>query len=99
MTETFISLATLVAADGKREELRDALLALIDPTRREKGNLDYVLFEETDNPGTFVMREAFVNPAALGEHMRTPHFESFAKRAEDLLKEPLRLVRITQVSN
>ncbi|WID96623.1 putative quinol monooxygenase [Bosea vestrisii] len=97
--ETFISIAVLKAKPGQREQLRQNLLALIEPTRAEPGCLDYVLFELRDEPGTFYMREAFTSPAALEVHKATPHFQAFAATAGDLLAEPLRLVALDRVSS
>lgn len=97
--ETFICIAVLKARPGHREQLRQSLLALIEPTRAEPGCLDYVLFELQDEPGTFYMREAFTNPAALDIHKATPHFRAFAARAGELLAEPLRLIILDRVSS
>ena len=97
--EVVVSLATLVAREGRRDDLRRALLPLIEPTRAEPGNLDYVLFEKTEAPGTFVMREAFASMDALGEHQQTAHYVAFAAKADDLLAEPLALTFLTQVSD
>lgn len=96
---TVVSLATLVARPGRRYDLLEALLPLIGPTRAEPGNLDYVLFEVADEPGTFLMREAFVSMAALHAHQATPHYLAFADQAEQLLGEPLALMFLTQVSD
>ncbi|MGF6174403.1 quinol monooxygenase YgiN [Ensifer sp. 4252] len=97
-TEKLISLAILTAQPGKRDALRDGLLALIEPTRNEPGCLDYVLFEMQEEPGTFYMREAFTDRAALETHFQTPHFQSFAATVDDLLARPLQLVFLDQVS-
>lgn len=99
MTNKIISIAILKAKDGKREKLRDSLLKLIEPTRAEAGNLDYTLFELTEKPGTFYMREAFVDQGALDLHFETPHFRAFAAIAQDLMAEPLELVFLDQVSS
>lgn len=99
MTNKIISIAILKAKDGKREELRSGLLKLIEPTRAEAGNLDYTLFELTEKPGTFYMREAFVDQSALDLHFETPHFQAFAAVAESLLAEPLELVFLDQISS
>lgn len=98
-TEVVISLATLVAREGRRDDVRRELLKLIGPTREEQGNLDYVLFEVADDPGTFVMREAFVSSAALREHQATAHYLDFAARADERLAAPLKLTFLTQVSD
>ncbi len=97
--DILISIAVLKAKPGQREQLRQSLLALIEPTRAEPGCLDYVLFELRDEPGTFYMREAFTSPAALDLHKATPHFQAFAAKAGDLLAEPLRLIFLDRVSS
>ncbi|HAU4882433.1 TPA: antibiotic biosynthesis monooxygenase [Aeromonas hydrophila] len=93
-----VSITVLKARAGMREALRRELLKLIAPTRREPGNLDYVLFELQDEPGTFYMREAFINQAALDSHCQTDYFQAFAAKAEALLAEPLRLIFMEEVS-
>jgi quinol monooxygenase YgiN len=96
-TDKLVSIAVLKARDGMGERLRDALLTLIGPTRQEPGNLDYVLFELKDEPGTFYV-EAFVSQAALDAHCETAYFQAFARQADELLAEPLRLVFMEEVS-
>ncbi|MGX5834694.1 putative quinol monooxygenase [Aeromonas piscicola] len=97
--DKLVSIAVLKARAGMREPLRRELLKLVVPTRREPGNLDYVLFELRDEPGTFYMREAFVNQAALDVHCATDYFQAFANQADALLAEPLRLILLDEVSH
>ncbi|WP_111872640.1 putative quinol monooxygenase [Aeromonas bivalvium] len=97
-TDKLVSIAVLTAKPGMGERLRDALLTLIGPTRQELGNLDYVLFELKDEPGTFYMREAFVSQAALDAHCASDYFQAFARQADELLAEPLRLIFMEEVS-
>ena len=99
MQKTLISIAVLKAKPGKEQALRQGLLALVEPTRTESGNLDYVLFELRDEPGTFYMREAFKDQSALDAHFATPYFKQFAATADSLLREPLQLIFLEQVSN
>ncbi|MCX2477317.1 putative quinol monooxygenase [Pedobacter sp. MC2016-05] len=99
MTNTFTSIAILKAKAGKRDELHSALLRLIDPTRSEKGCLTYMLFEDDANSGTFYMQEAFQDEAAFGFHTQTTHFQTFAKRMDDLMDEPIQLIKLNQVSH
>jgi len=99
MSKPLVSLAVLKAKPGKQQELKEGLLSLIAPTRAEPGNLDYVLFEMRDEPGTFYMREAFKDQAALDAHFATPYFQAFAATADELLSEPLQLIFLEQVSN
>jgi quinol monooxygenase YgiN len=99
MHKPLVSLAVLKAKLGKQQALKAGLLNLIEPTRTEPGNLDYVLFEQRDEPGTFYMREAFKDQAALDAHFATPYFQRFAAAADDWLDEPLQLIFLEQVSD
>ena len=99
MQKPLVSIAVLKAKPGQQQALKQGLLALVEPTRTEPGNLDYVLFELRDEPGTFYMREAFKNQAALDAHFATPYFKAFAAAADGLLKEPLQLIFLEQVSD
>ena len=97
-SNVLVSIAVLKAKAGKEQALKEELLTLIEPTRAEPGNLDYVLFEQRDEQGTFYMREAFGDQAALDAHISMPYFQRFAATADDLLQEPLQLIFLEQVS-
>lgn len=98
MTAEAISIiAVLKAQPGKTETLRQALRALLLPTRQEPGNVDYSLFQLHDTPDTFYMRESWRGQAALEEHIALPHFQAFIAQMDDLLAEPLRLDYLTAV--
>ena len=94
-----VSLAILKARRGQAPALKAALLALIEPTRAESGNRDYMLFERCDEPGTFYMREAFDDQLAFDTHLATAHFQRFAEQADQLLAEPLQLIFLDPVSS
>lgn len=98
MTAEAISIiAVLKAQPGKAAALRQALRALLLPTRQEPGNVDYSLFQLRDTPDTFYMRESWRDQAALEEHIALPHFQAFIAQMDDLLAEPLRLDYLTAV--
>ena len=97
-TTPLISIAVLKAKTGQREALRDALSALVAPTRQEPGCLDYTLFELRDEPGSFYMRESFQDQPALDAHFATPYFQAFEKRFDALLDAPIRLVFLEKVA-
>lgn len=58
MSELFIVVG-LKAKAGKENELRRDLAALVEPSRKEDGNIRYDLFEDQDEPGRFVFVEAW----------------------------------------
>lgn len=52
-SNVLVSIAVIKAKAGKEQALKEELLKLIEPPRAEPGNLDYVLFEQRDEQGTF----------------------------------------------
>ena len=96
-SDTVSAIAVLKAKPGKTADLRQALKALLLPTRQEAGNLDYALFQLRDAPDTFYMRESWRDPSALEAHIALPHFQAFIAQMDSLLAEPLRLDYLTPV--
>jgi quinol monooxygenase YgiN len=99
MTNTFRAIAHLKAKPAKNQVLKEALLALIAPTRMEPGCLEYILYEDFKVEGIFYMSEEFENEAAFDAHIQSDHFQNFAKMTEELLLEPVNVVRMNRVSN
>jgi quinol monooxygenase YgiN len=80
--------AELHAKAGKEEDLRRALLDLIEPTRPEEGCVQYDLHVHTDNPCRFVFYENWVSKEHLDRHLASEHLKRFLALADDLLAEP-----------
>jgi quinol monooxygenase YgiN len=74
---------------GKEADLRRAVLALIEPTRREDGCTQYDLHVHTDDPGQFLFYENWTSPEHLDRHAASAHFRNFEKVVGDLLAEPM----------
>ncbi|MGB7803961.1 putative quinol monooxygenase [Buttiauxella sp.] len=94
---TLSIIAVLKAKAGHRESLKAALKALILPTRQEEGCLDYALFQLQETPDVFYMRESWKGQEALDAHIALPHFQAFVQQMDELLAEPLQLVRLNAV--
>ncbi len=88
--------AEIVAKPGKEEELRRELLALIEPTRKEEGCVQYDLHQSADEPGRFLFYENWRTRATWDKHMQTPHLERFQSIAGDLA-EPLRVLTYSRL--
>ncbi|MDA8514618.1 putative quinol monooxygenase [Citrobacter sp. Igbk 14] len=90
-------IAVLKAKPGKTNALKQALKALLLPTRREPGNIEYDLFQLRDTPDVFYVHESWRGQAGLDDHIALPHFQSFILQMNDLLAEPLRLDYLTPI--
>ena len=85
------SLLTVVAymraAEGKTEELRAALEALIEPTTGEEGYVNYDLHQGVEDPRFFTFYENWVSGEHLDAHLAAPHLVDFVRKMPDLLDE------------
>ncbi len=80
-------IAHMRAAEGRREELRAALEALIVPTSQEKGYVNYDLHQGVEDPDSFFFYENWESGEDLDAHLSAPHLREFAARLPDLLDE------------
>ena len=82
-------IAQLVAAEGKDNELKEMLLNLIEPSRNDKGCINYDLHQSEDNSKLFMFHENWASKKLLDKHLATPHLQEFIKKSEGLLAKPL----------
>lgn len=90
--------AEVYAKPGQEENLRQALMALVAPTRAEAGCLQYDLHADNDDAGHYFFYERWESMAALELHTATAHFKAFEARTEELLREPLRVIFATRIA-
>lgn len=75
--EEVICLSQMTAKEGKEKELFQALQALIPPTRQESGCLAYELWQDLNNPRSFMMYERFTSQGAFQKHIEMPYIQDF----------------------
>ena len=80
-------IAHMRAAPGKRNELRAALEALVEPTSRKKGYVNYDLHQGIEDPDQFFFYENWESDADLDAHLDAPHLRDFAARIPELLDD------------
>jgi quinol monooxygenase YgiN len=73
--ELLTVIATMRALPGKEQDLRDALVALVN----------YDLHQGVEDPALFCFYENWESGAALDAHLQAPHLTDFAGRLEELL--------------
>lgn len=91
MAQLLTVVAELKAKIGKEEDLRRAVLALIEPTRQEDGCVQYDLHVHTNDPGRFVFYENWASREHLDHHLATEHLKHFFALSDDLLTQPPRV--------
>jgi quinol monooxygenase YgiN len=84
--------AEFFAKPGKENELRQAVLGLIGPTRKQKGCIQYDLHSDNENPGHFFFYEKWASKEDLDAHAASAPLTAFGAKSEALLAQPRRLV-------
>ncbi|MFL4556077.1 putative quinol monooxygenase [Yersinia kristensenii] len=90
-------IASLVAKPEFVAEVKAAVHQVIDPSREEKGNLQYDLHAESGQEGSFVFFERWASDDALEKHNKTEHFKEFVKGVEGKL-ESLEIKKVKQIA-
>ncbi|HDL7015551.1 TPA: antibiotic biosynthesis monooxygenase [Yersinia enterocolitica] len=90
-------IASLVAKPEFIAEVTAVVHQVIEPSREEKGNLQYDLHAESDQKGSFVFFERWASEDALEKHNKTEHFKAFVKAIEGKL-ESLEIKKVKQIA-
>jgi quinol monooxygenase YgiN len=75
----------LRAKEGQHLLLEAELRALVAPTRKEEGCLQYDLHRSAEQPGTYLFHEVWESREHHTAHTRTPHFLRWNARKDSLL--------------
>ena len=78
--------AVLRAKEDCEKDLKEALLACVEGSRKEEGCTFYDLHIDRADPRRFVFIEGWKDLAAIEHHKTTPHYLAMAKAVADLLE-------------
>lgn len=84
-------LARIRAREGMEEKVRQELLALVAPSRREEGCIEYKLHQSEDNQTVFMFYENWTSRAALDKHLSMPYLDAFDEAVEGMLTEEVEI--------
>lgn len=72
-------LSYFLAKQEHRDSLIESLNKLIEPTRAEKGCLQYELLLDIENPNFIIMLEKFASQQALNDHEQKAYIKYFVE--------------------
>jgi len=84
-------LAFMEAKEGKGQELVNHVLSIVDPTRKEEGNIAYVPCICLDNSNQILVDEIWTSKGALDNHFNTIHMKEVVPKIEPILAKPLEI--------
>lgn len=81
-----ILVAKLKAKPDHIEVVKEGLLNLVAPTRKEAGCLQYDLHQDQNDPSTFIFLEEWESAAHLQAHSQSAHIAAFGAVAKGKLE-------------
>ena len=82
--KTVTVVATFQARQGKEADLKNALMGLVAPTRKEAGCINYDLHASPEDPTKFLFHENWTSKAHLDAHLKSPHIAALLPRVDEL---------------
>ncbi|HXE42529.1 MAG TPA: putative quinol monooxygenase [Candidatus Baltobacteraceae bacterium] len=83
-TKPLTLVVTFQARPGKEAELRKVLTALVAPSRKDAGCLNYDLHVALDDPAKFIFHENWATKAHHEAHVAAPHIQALLPRIDEL---------------
>jgi quinol monooxygenase YgiN len=78
--DAVILTAMVKAKPDQVEAVKDALMSLVEPTRKEPGCLCYNLHQSKADPTQFMFYEQWANKDAFDAHGQTPHMKVLSEK-------------------
>jgi len=80
--------ARIRAKEGMQEKVKQELMALVSPTRSEKGCINYDLHQSVEDKSLFMFYENWASKKDLNEHLEMSYMKSHMEKASEILAEP-----------
>jgi quinol monooxygenase YgiN len=74
----YVLVARMTTREGEQDRAAELIPQLVEATRGEPGNLQYVAHRDAENPRAFMIYEVYRDKAAFEEHGQTEHFQRLA---------------------
>ena len=101
MTKIVI-LASFYPKNKKNKEVKETILAMVNPTRSEEGNKIYNFYEVKNDDGkniSFHLFEVYKDSAALDFHRNASHYKNYRSKIVGLLDRPIEVKILTSVDS
>jgi len=90
--------ARIKTKKGMDESVKQELMALVAPTRSEKGCIHYDLHRSIDDRSVFMLYENWVSKEDLDKHLAMPYMKSHMEKARETLDGPAEITLWEKIS-
>ena len=97
-----VVLASFYPKNEKKNEVKELILAMVNPTRLEEGNEIYNFYEVKNDDGkniSFHLFEIYKNSTALDFHKNTSYYRNYRSKIVNLLDKPIEVKVLTPIDS
>ena len=97
-----VVLASFYPKNNKNNEVKEIILAMVNPTRLEEGNEIYNLYEIKNDDGnniSFHLFEVYKDSRALEFHRNTSYYKNYRSKIVDLLDSPIEVKILNSIDS
>ena len=99
MNTRYLTVLALVKAQpGREQKVREELLSLVAPSRKDEGCVSYELHQGAGDRALFYFHENWTSKELLDRHLQTPHVQSVLGRVGQMVAEPPQIMLWEKIS-
>lgn len=80
-------IARILVKPEKKEFVKNELLKLIEPTRKEEGCINYDLHQDNENENLFLFYENWTSRELWQKHINNSHISEYREATEGAIEE------------
>ncbi len=77
------------AKEGKKQELLDLLMPLVNPLRKREGNVTYTFNKSIEDPNELLFDEVWESKEAYDKHYNNQESVDLRTKIQDLVSKPI----------
>lgn len=91
--EELVIVAHVAVKPEFKNEVAKAFEGVVEGTRKEPGNISYILYQDASDPLKYTFVEIWKSQAAIDAHNSSAHFQEFAKAIEGKADLDIRIMK------
>lgn len=86
------------AKEGKKQELLDILVPLVDPPRKREGNLIYTFNSSIENPNELLFDEVWESKESFDKHYQSEESVALRSKIKGLVSRPIEFKQFKEIT-
>jgi len=86
------------AKEGKKQELLDLLVPLVDPPKKREGNIIYTFNSSIENPDELLFDEVWDSKESYDKHYQSQASVALRSKIQDLVSRPIEFKQFKEIT-